>query len=560
MIDYFQQWMASLALSLPNILAGLAILVIGLLLAIVVAAIVRSLLHRVTLDERLAGMIQGDQPAPTRRINTEAWISWAVFWLIILATLVVFLQRMNLTAISSPLGGLLASILDFVPRVLGALILLFIAWLLATFLRVIVTRLLSGSGLARRLSTDAQVPSQDRINLGQTLGNIVYWLVFLFFLPAVLDALDLQGILVPVQRMLDEILGVLPNLLAAAVILAIGWLVARIVRQIVANLLAGVGVDRLGGRGQVGSALGEQKLSDVIATIVYVLILIPVAIAALNALNIPAISTPASNMLNSLLNALPAVFGAFLLLAIAWFIANIAGTFVARILSGIGFNRLFASLGLFRASQGVDTRPAAEAARQTAADMTGQSGASGASVYPSTGPGGVTRGRLTPSEIAGYLVTAAILLFAVMEAADLLGFDFLALLVSRFIVVAGQVLAGLVIFGIGLFLSSWAERVIRASGSSQAYILAPAARAAIIIFSAALALREMGIAESIVNLAFGLLLGAVAVAAALAFGLGGRDIAGRQLERWTQDLRSMPPGPGSDAIGSPPRPAEPDKG
>jgi hypothetical protein len=118
--------------------------------------------------------------------------------------------------------------------------------------------------------------------------------------------------------------------------------------------------------------------------------------------------------------------------------------------------------------------------------------------------------RLTPSRIAGGLVTIAILLFAVMEAADMLNFDWLAMMISQFIVVAGQVLVGLVIFGFGLYLANLADQLIRDSGTRQAYILAPAARIAILIFAGALALREMGIAESIVNLAFGLLLEAIA--------------------------------------------------
>jgi hypothetical protein len=49
---------------------------------------------------------------------------------------------------------------------------------------------------------------------------------------------------------------------------------------------------------------------------------------------------------------------------------------------------------------------------------------------------------------------------------------------------------------------------------------------------AAMALQQMGIAPNIVNLAFGLLLGAIAVAVAIAFGLGGRDVAANQLQNW----------------------------
>ena len=48
----------------------------------------------------------------------------------------------------------------------------------------------------------------------------------------------------------------------------------------------------------------------------------------------------------------------------------------------------------------------------------------------------------------------------------------------------------------------------------------------------------MGIAESIVNLAFGLTLGAIAVAFALSFGLGGREAAGKQMEHFFNDMRN----------------------
>ena len=53
-----------------------------------------------------------------------------------------------------------------------------------------------------------------------------------------------------------------------------------------------------------------------------------------------------------------------------------------------------------------------------------------------------------------------------------------------------------------------------------------------------MALRQMGLANEIINLAFGLLLGAIAVAVALAFGLGGREIAARTLTEWQQRLRA----------------------
>jgi hypothetical protein len=538
---YLQGLAAQLGAFLPNLLAALVILIVGWIIAIVVSAAVRALLRRTTLDDRLARMLSGSESPRPDQIKVESWITGAIFWLIIFITVVVFLQTLNLTAISGPLGTLLTQILAFIPGLISAIILLLIAWVIASVLRLVITRLFNASGLSRRLSDQAEVRPQDRVTIGKTLGNIVYWLVFLFFLPAILNALNLQGLLAPVQGVVNEILAMLPNILAAVLILAVGWLVARIVRQVVTNLLAGFGIDKLTTQAGLPASAQQIRLSEVIGTIVYVLILIPVAIAALNALNIPAISGPASAMLANVLNALPAIFGALILIAIAYFAGRILGRFVSSILATLGFDRLFAQLGLFTGS-GASTPVGREAydasymRRGPAEVFLPLTGTAAETAGPI--PGAMLPTRTTPAMIVGYIVTVAILLFAIMEAADLMGFDFLAQLVSRFIAAGTQVLVGLVIFGVGLYISRWVERIIRDSNAAQANILAPAARIAIIVFSAALALREMGIAESIVNLAFGLLLGAVAVAAALAFGLGGRDVAARQLERWQQTLRA----------------------
>jgi hypothetical protein len=130
------------------------------------------------------------------------------------------------------------------------------------------------------------------------------------------------------------------------------------------------------------------------------------------------------------------------------------------------------------------------------------------------------------------------MLFASVEAARLLGFGALADLLAQFIQLGGQIILGLIVFGIGLYLANLAANMIESSGATNARLLAWAARVAILVLSGAMALRQMGIANEIVNLAFGLLLGAIAVAAALAFGFGGRDIAGRELEQWVQRLKA----------------------
>jgi hypothetical protein len=120
----------------------------------------------------------------------------------------------------------------------------------------------------------------------------------------------------------------------------------------------------------------------------------------------------------------------------------------------------------------------------------------------------------------------------------------LTALVAGITVIFGQILSGLIVFAIGLFLANLAYNIITSSGDRQAQILGQVARIVIIVFVSALALRQIGIAGEIVNLAFGLLLGALAVAIALAFGLGGRDIARGQVQELLDSFkqqRNQPP-------------------
>ncbi|MBU4226230.1 MAG: mechanosensitive ion channel, partial [Chloroflexi bacterium] len=331
------------------------------------------------------------------------------------------------------------------------------------------------------------------------LSEAVYWLVFLLFLPAVLSALALEGLLGPVQGMIDKILTFLPNIFAAGLILAVGWFAARIVKRIVTNLLVAIGIDRLSERVGLTTVLGKQQLSGLIGLVLYVLILVPVLIAALNALGLEAITRPASDMLKQIFTALPAIFAGALVLIIAYIVGRVVAGLVANLLTGFGFDNVLTQLG-FR-------KQPAEA-------------------------------RWTPSQIVGHLILVTLMLFAAIEAFRLVGFTLLADLVAQFTVFAGHIVMGLIIFAIGLFLANLAAKTVQESGVAQAGLLAWAARVSILVLAGAMALWQMGLANEVINLAFSLLLGAIAVAIALAFGLGGREIAARELEAWLQSLKS----------------------
>lgn len=527
MTEMFEDISRNVLAFLPELLAAIAILLVGTLVAWGVSALARRALARTKWDDRLARRVfRADQPGS---IDVSGWTGKIVFWFLMIFVLVATLHALELGAITRPVNEFLSELLAFLPNLLGALLLLAIAWLVANAVRLVISRVLAGAGVDQRVAEGADLDPEraDRaVSVETSIAEAVHWLVYLLFLPAILSALDLGGLLDPVREMTNELLGVLPNLLGAGLILLIGWFVARLVRRIVTNLLAAAGTDEASDRLGVSALLGDQKLSWLVGLVVYVLIFIPVVVAALNALELDAVTEPASRMLDTVLFALPQVFAAVLVLAIAYGVGRIVANLATNFLEGVGFDRLFRRL----AGTGSASRAAASSGPVSSGQRAGAGG-------PDTPSARAAVQGMRPSEVAGHVLLASILLFAGIEALELLGFAQLAELLSEFLVFAGQVLLGLVIFGLGLWLAGLAARAIESSGAREARLLASIARAAILILAGAIALRQMGVANEIIVLAFGLLLGAVAVAAALAFGLGARETAGELARDWVSAAR-----------------------
>lgn len=522
------QFISRIGSYLPNLLGAIAILIIGWLVALVVASVIQGLLKRTNFDNQIAGWMTGQRGAENT-IPVEKWVGTAVFWLIMAFVLVAFLNALQLTAVSAPLNSFLQQIFTYLPRIVSAAALLGVAWLLATVAKAIVVRGIGRLNLGNRLSQQTGVaPDESPFMLNETFGNALYWFILLFFLPLILDVLELQGPLEPVQNLLDQILSALPKILTAILIGVIGWFIAGIVRTIVTNFLAAIGTNQLGSRIGLTQATGGLSLAALLGTIVYILVLIPTAIAALNALQIEAISAPAIAMLGQILNALPKIFTAILILAISYVIGRFVADLVARILTSIGFDNIFSWLGFPTVTPVSPANPFADVP-PTEDFSLGQS-----TVIQPSSP---TLPRQTPSEIVGIIVLVGIMLTGAVAAIEKLEFAALTEIVNAILAVLGNVLVGLVVLGIGLYVANFVFTLITRSGGRQARILGQAARIAIIAFAIAMALDRMGVASNIVNLAFGLLLGAIAVAIGIAFGLGGRSVADELLRDWLGSFR-----------------------
>lgn len=505
-----------LGLFLPSLIWAIVLLVLGWIVATLVALAVKNLLKRTNIDNRLASWATG-QPGQT--IATEKWVATIVYWVIFLFAIVASLNALNLAGVSAPLNNFLDQIFLYLPRLGGAAILLGVAWLTATLVRTLVINGLSRFNLDERLAEQARMETGGSpIVLNETIGNVLYWFILLLFIPLILSALQLPGLLAPVEGLINSFLQAIPRIITAGIILAIGWVIARIVKGVVTNLLVAAGADRIGTRvGLKPTTVQGTTLSGLAGTLAYVLVLIPAVIAALNELNIEAISVPAILMLEQVLTAIPQIIMAGVVIAAAYFVGRFVADLVTSLLRGAGFDNIMSILGLPE----LDTTPPPPVI-QPELDAEGRPMASVQAPAP---------GR-SPSEIVGIITLVAIVLFGAVTATEILNFPGLTNIVQAVLLIGARVLSGVVVFAVGLYLANLAYRLVNAMGTGQARVLAQAARISIIIFVGAMALQQMGVAPDIVNLAFGLLLGAIAVAIAIAFGLGGRDVAGEQLREW----------------------------
>ena len=486
---------------LPHAAAALVVLILGWLAALVIAAVVRTALRKLGIDRRLSGSVPAD--GATERPEVSRRIGKGVFYLIMLFVLVAFFQTLGLTAVTEPLKAFLNQVFEYAPRLIAAGVLLFLAWIVATALRFVVRRTLTATEIDRRLTHEAGVDQNEDLPVTKTLSDATYWLVYLLFLPALLDALAVPGLLAPVRDMVTKVLGFLPNLFAAVVILGIGWFVARIVQRIATNLLVAVGTDRLSERVGLSTVIGAKKLSGVLGLLAYILILVPVIVGSLNALQIEAVTGPASQMLSIILGTLPGILAAVLVIGVAYVVARIVSGLATNMLVAIGFDKLPARLGL--AAEPVE-------------------------------------GHRTPSQIAGTVVMVAIVLFATMQALPMLGFDLLANMMGEFLTFATRALLGLVILAFGLFFAKLVAEIIRDSRIANARLLSVIARVAIVVLAGAMGLQQMNLAQEIINLAFGITLGAIAIAAAIAFGIGGRDAAKKLMDDFVKSRRDTEKG------------------
>jgi hypothetical protein len=149
-----------------------------------------------------------------------------------------------------------------------------------------------------------------------------------------------------------------------------------------------------------------------------------------------------------------------------------------------------------------------------------------------------------PSEIMSSLVYWFIMILVIIASLDALGLPIVSDLLNTIFLYIPNVVAAIIVLILGFLVGNLLSAVVRTAASNaglkNANGLGKIALYAIVFFSGAIALIQLGIGEEIVVSAFGIAFGAAALALALAFGLGGRDVAGDYLKRWLEEKRKAP--------------------
>ena len=374
------------------------------------------------------------------------------------------------------LTNFLGSLTSKLPGVIGAVVVLFVGLIVAGMVGRLVTRLLAKTTLDNKILGKANLSVKPE----EAVGKLVYYLLVLMVLMAVLEMLGISNVLEPLKNMAGKFFAFVPNVIAAGVIGYAGYILATIVSSLVTA--SAEFFTKLSARFGFSS---EVNLIGIVRQVVFIVVFIPILIAALDALNITAISEPAKAMLSTFINAIPNIIATVLIIGAFFIGGKYVSTLLKDVLSSLSVDSLGDKLGL----------------------------------------GGMFGSSFKLSKLIADLAFFFIVLTGVMTGIDKLGFTQLTVILNTVLEISGKLVFGLAIMAVGTFASNIIFNALAKSEDSK--FMASIARVAALSLFLAMGLRAMGIANDIVNLAFGLLLGAVSVAIAVAFGIGGKETAGR---------------------------------
>jgi hypothetical protein len=499
-----------------RVVLALLLLIAGWLLAKLVAHGISRLLRRLLLNERLAALLDDDLDDPRQQEAIRDGVRIAarmVFYLLMLLVVVGVLQYAGLSQAAGPIESFVDEVMTALPLVAKALIVLLAAFLGGRILQRFVSKGLRSLRVDERLAElqrdEAQgaAAEQAAVRYADNAGRASFWLIMVLGLAGAFDALKIAALAVPLREAIAEVVGFLPALAVAGLIIMGGYLLARLARAVVRNFLQSVGFDDLMPRLGLERVFVRNRASDVAGVVMMAFILIQAGIAALNQMHLRTLADPLSGAMTRFWMVLPDL-AVSALIVVAGIVAGLLGRrFVVGVLDSFDFDRLVTRLGFGDVQVG-----------------DGQS--------------------RTPSEIIGVVAHAGIVLVAVVQGLRNAGLTTWASYLDTGLAYAVQhVAVALVIVFTGFAAGKYLQDLIlarrAADGEESLRLVAQLVRYVVLVFAFTMAITHLKVAENFVMIAFILLFGSLCLALALALGLGARDVASDFLRRQYDRVRSQ---------------------
>ena len=234
-MELLEQIWASIAESTPKVLGAVLILLVGWLAARILSKAMFVLMVRTSLDD-WASQRLGVKTGGRYGHRIERIVARLVFYAILIVVAVLVLNTLDLGDINRPLLNMLDDVVLALPRVLLALVVVLFAFVVGKLLGFSLTKGLQAVRLDERVSRFGGLVTKEG-QLAETLGAIAFWFILAVGVVQGLAALELEILVGPLQGALDELAGVLPNLVAAVLLLVLGGLLIRFVGRLVTRLL-----------------------------------------------------------------------------------------------------------------------------------------------------------------------------------------------------------------------------------------------------------------------------------------------------------------------------------
>lgn len=305
------------------------------------------------------------------------------------------------------------------------------------------------------------------------------------------------GILIKETRMEDfsnfwnKLWSNVPDIIIAVLVLVAAFVVAAIARWLVVKVVKSIGLER--GMIKAGTdKKSAEKTIRFIGKLVYLIVFLLFVPGIFEKLGLNNVATPLVSMMNILTQYLPNIVGALVVMVIGLFLAKIIKELLAPVLRRMKLNEWLAKIG-------VDTE------------------------------------KIKVVDILATTVYIIVVVLFAVEAISILKLEILTKMGNGIVEYLPFALSAVLVILIAFLLGSWVETTLVKKFSVSKFT-AMVARVAIIITGGFMALSQLGVASTLVNGTYMIVVGALGVAFAIAFGIGGRDFAAHSMKKIEQKI------------------------